>query len=161
MSLYAKPASNTPRYTLPALQIFHHDTFDICVDPETIARNTEQYFADPPVHIDDPWAVRASDQIRELARSLRPLLVPLTATGILKDDPEGAKWYKETRETRMKRSIEEYSAKMGGERAWKRARSALNKLSFKDEGPFILGSTGVFLLFIHVELSSFQTSQLG
>ncbi|KAI0853568.1 putative glutathione S-transferase [Daldinia vernicosa] len=127
-------------YTIPTI-ILPDGTW--VTDSFTIAEVLEKKYPEPSIHLDSPYLPKVKELLKEVLTPLRGVYAPGVYNRLLNDASKG--YFRRTREEQFGATLEEVAEKEGGEKAWKAAQPALEKvtalLKENGDGPFFEGKT--------------------
>ena len=126
------------------------------MDAFAIAQHLETLHPSPPLHLDHPSLQKVNHLIVQIRNALVPIFMPLVCTTQL--PPRSAAYFRETREARISRTLEDLyaDADKGGANAFAKAgKDGTQELAglyaeTKAEGPFLLGKEPSYADFVVV-----------
>lgn len=136
------PTGATMPYTIPAVR-FPDSSY--LMDSAVIADRIEALYPSPSLSLSSPTIPEAEKIIGEVMVALVGWTMPSAIDKIL--SPRSAEYFRRTREESMGITMDKLQAEKGGESAWEDAAAPLKKLGDllrKEEGPFVLGTTGQY-----------------
>ncbi|ORY57825.1 uncharacterized protein BCR38DRAFT_448764 [Pseudomassariella vexata] len=133
---------DTEAYTIPTVLL---PDGKYIMDSRKIANHLEAAHPSPPLHLDSPYLTKLEAIIPGLRDALKAVFMYLLPKRLL-NEASLPYWY-ETRSKQLSMPVDEYHAEEGGDKAWKRAREILPKVTEmlkENEGPFFLGKTASY-----------------
>jgi glutathione S-transferase len=134
-------------YTIPTVRLLSNT---YVMDSRAIATALESAHPSPSLHLDSAALTAVEELMPKILLSLRGIWMPPIPSRLLNEG--SVETFERVRKERLGMSLKELEQKEGGEQAWENAREgikALGDILKKDEsGPFVLGKTREYLLFL-------------
>ncbi|KAK6948967.1 hypothetical protein Daesc_009039 [Daldinia eschscholtzii] len=125
-------------YTIPTI-ILPDGTW--VTDSWTIAEVLEKKYPEPSIRLDSPYLPKIRAVLVDVLTALKGIYAPAVHNVLLNDASK--EYFRRTREEAFGATLEEVAKNEGGEKAWKAAQPALEKvtalLKENSDGPFLEG----------------------